>query len=94
MKTVNSVHVSDVDTCVTLVGPADPGDTVIYSEGGTEKTVTARESIPAWHKAAIKPVKKGGSVYKYGAVIGIALEDIEEGDYVHVHNIRSPGLGG
>lgn len=94
MKTVRAVHVSDVDTCVTLTGPADEGDTITYHEGGEEKAVKARGAVPVWHKVAVKTVKKGGRIYKYGAVIGIALEDIEAGDYVHVHNIRSPGIGG
>jgi len=91
MKKINAVHVSDADTCVTLTGAADIGDTVYYTESGEEKTVVVRGSIPIWHKIAIKPIKKDAYVYKYGAVIGIALEDIDAGDYVHVHNIRSPG---
>lgn len=92
MKTVNAVHVSDIDTCVTLTSAAEAGDIVRYTEGRAEKTVAVRESVPIWHKIAVKPIKKDACVYKYGAVIGIALEDIETGDYIHVHNMRSPGL--
>ena len=94
MKTIKAVHVSDIDTCVTLTDAAEAGDLVSFSENGIEKTVIATGSVPAWHKIAIKAVNKDGSVYKYGAVIGIALEDIAVGDYVHVHNMRSPGIGG
>ena len=94
MKTVKAVHVNDRDTCVTLTDAVNEGDTVSYLEGGAEKAVTARESIPKWHKMAVKPIKDGESIYKYGAVIGIALESIEIGEYVHIHNMRSPGIGG
>ena len=90
---INAVHVNDSDTCVTLTEEASAGDAVGYVENGIDKILSARQSIPAWHKMAIRPMKKGEKVYKYGAVIGLALEDIEPGDYVHVHNIRSPGIG-
>jgi len=83
-----------MDNCVTLTDFADAGDTVSFFEAGAEKTVVARESIPKWHKMAVKPIENGGRVYKYGAVIGVAFSHIEAGDYVHIHNIRSPGIGG
>lgn len=94
MEKVRAVHVSDSDTCVTLISPAKAGDAVCFTEGGRGVSVTANEDIPQWHKIAVKPVAKNGAVIKYGAVIGIALCDIAVGDYVHVHNMRSPGLGG
>ena len=94
MKTVKAVHVNSRDTCVTLTGFADEGDTVGYVENGVEKSITARESIPKWHKMAVVPVEKGLNIYKYGAAIGIALERIEAGDCVHIHNMRSLGDGG
>ena len=34
-------------------------------------------------------IKKGEYAYKYGQIIGLALEDIHPGDHVHVHNISS-----
>ena len=79
------------DNCVTLTGAADAGDAIRFLDGERERTITAGMSIPAWHKMAIKAVEKGGSVYKYGAVIGVAIEHIKTGDHVHTHNIHSPG---
>ena len=92
MKTINAVHVNDLDNCVTLTGPAEVGDTVVYLEGGTEKTVFVRDGAPAWHKIAVRSVEKGGNVYKYGSIIGVALLDIKAGEHVHTHNMRSHGL--
>ena len=94
MRTVNAIHVNSMDNCVTLAGVADVGDMVRFLDGGVEKTVAAGGHVPVWHKMAVRPVEKGRGVYKYGAVIGIALENIGIGDHVHVHNIRSPGSGG
>ena len=93
MKTINAVYMNSPDNCVTLTGNADAGDTVRFLDGERERTITAGERIPVWHKMAINPVEKGGSVYKYGAAIGIALERIEAGNHVHTHNVRSPGIG-
>ena len=94
MKTVNAIHLNDSDTCVTVTEPAEQGDIVLFIENCAEKTVAAREAVPMWHKVAVRPVKAGGSVYKYGSVIGVALNDIAPGEHVHVHNMRSPKAGG
>lgn len=51
--------------------------------------VTLREKVLTGHKFAFKPVKKGETVVKYGAPIGIATQDIAPGDYMHIHNIAS-----
>ena len=94
MKTINAVHVHRLDNCVTLTDFAEAGDTVRFFEDGVEKVVTARESIPKWHKMAVTSIEKGGSVFKYGAVIGFTLSFVEAGDCLHIHNIRSSGIGG
>lgn len=49
----------------------------------------AREDIPKYHKVCIAAAKKGDVLYKYGEAIGYAQCDIEEGDYVHTHNLDS-----
>ena len=94
MKIVNAIYLSNADNCVTLAETADAGDTVRFFDNGREVTVTVPGHIPIWHKMAVKPVEKGSGVCKYGAVIGLALEDIGVGHHIHVHNIRSPGAGG
>ena len=41
------------------------------------------------HKYAIKPIKLGENVVKYGMPIGHATADIAVGDHVHVHNVAT-----
>ena len=41
------------------------------------------------HKYAIRPIKKGENVIKYGNPIGHATEDIAVGDHVHTHNVAT-----
>lgn len=40
-------------------------------------------------KIARNQIKKGESIKKYGAIIGVASEDIGVGQLVHVHNTKS-----
>lgn len=41
------------------------------------------------HKYAIKYIKKGEAVIKYGFPIGIAKEDIKVEEHVHTHNLKT-----
>jgi altronate hydrolase len=43
--------------------------------------------IPAGHKVAIRSVRAGDPVYRYGNVIGFASTAIQAGEHVHVHNL-------
>ena len=45
--------------------------------------------IPAGHKYALRDIKKGETVIKYGQIIGRATADIKSGDWVHTHNVKS-----
>lgn len=51
--------------------------------------VTIQEDIPQGHKFALKDIKKGEKILKYGNPIGIAKEDIQAGSWVHIHNMRT-----
>ncbi|MGN1116099.1 MAG: UxaA family hydrolase [Candidatus Ornithomonoglobus sp.] len=41
------------------------------------------------HKVALRDIKAGDDIIKYGYPIGHALEDIKEGEHVHTHNIKT-----
>ena len=77
----------DDNVCVALK-PIAKG-TVVNVDG---EKITTIENIPQGHKFAIKPVKKGESVIKYGYRIGIAQADVEVGAWIHTHNLKT-GLG-
>ncbi len=70
-------------------------DTHLEHDGST--LTTAR--IPPGHKIALRAIRKGQPVTKYGQVIGFASTDIEPGDHVHVNNLtanafeRPPEIG-
>ena len=51
--------------------------------------LTARQDIPIGHKVALKDLKKGETVMKYGEDIGKMIADAKKGEHVHVHNLKT-----
>jgi altronate dehydratase small subunit len=75
-----------------------PGDNVAIAKSdipeGTTLTVMGqaiklRTKEEVGHKFAFKAVKKGETIVKYGAPIGIATADIAPGESMHIHNVTS-----
>jgi (2R)-sulfolactate sulfo-lyase subunit alpha len=57
----------------------------------TDKTVKlkAKADIPIGHKVALKALKKGDTVIKYGEDIGKMVADTDVGEHVHVQNLKT-----
>jgi (2R)-sulfolactate sulfo-lyase subunit alpha len=57
----------------------------------TDKTIKlkARANIPIGHKVALKALKKGDTVIKYGEDIGRMVTDTDVGEHVHVKNLKT-----
>ncbi len=41
------------------------------------------------HKYAVRDIKKGDNIIKYGFPIGIAKEDIQADEHIHTHNLKT-----
>ena len=52
-------------------------------------TVEAKSDIPIGHKLAIRPLKSGDTVIKYGVDIGKTIAPIAVGEHTHVQNLRT-----
>ncbi|MCZ8184622.1 UxaA family hydrolase [Rhabdaerophilum sp. SD176] len=52
-------------------------------------SVASRADIPIGHKVALKDIRKGDTIWKYGQDIGKAVADIAKGEHVHVHNVKT-----
>jgi altronate hydrolase len=52
-------------------------------------TLHLAQRVGLGHKLALRDIKKGEAVYKYGQIIGFAREDIPAGSHVHVHNVAA-----
>lgn len=54
-----------------------------------EETLILKEDIPQGHKFSLKKIEKGDPVLKYGQPIGEAVSEIEEGVWIHTHNMKT-----
>ncbi len=58
-------------------------------KGQLVEGVTLTEDIEKGHKFALKDIKSGEKVIKYGEVIGRATADIVPGEHIHSHNMAT-----
>jgi len=88
---VRAVVMNPKDNVATLLSDVEVGAVVVVTsaDGKVVKKVEAVRSIPLGHKIAITRIGRKELVLKYGEVIGEATEPIEEGEHVHVHNVKS-----
>jgi hypothetical protein len=81
----NVIILDETDNVATAITDIESGASL---DVGGRKVVTV-EPIPFGHKVALKPLRDGEVILKYGESIGLALGDIAEGACVHVHNVDS-----
>jgi len=88
---MTAIKIHPEDNVATLINDVEGKSevTVISSDGEIVQRVMATNSIQLAHKLAITKIEKDKDVIKYGEVIGRALQSIEEGAHVHVHNVGS-----
>ena len=61
----------------------------VITEDNSDFRLKAAQSAPIGHKVALKDMKNGDTIVKYGEDIGRAIADIKKGEHVHVHNIKT-----
>ena len=74
------------DNCATSLEDILKDEEIEIKEG---KNMKINHNIPLGHKFALNDIKSGELVKKYGQIIGIVIEDIKKGDWIHTHNIKS-----
>lgn len=79
------VKIHENDNVAVALRPLAKGETL---DAAGEKVILT-EDIPQGHKFALRQIKAGEEVIKYGFRIGYAKEDISEGSWVHVHNVKT-----
>ncbi len=52
-------------------------------------TAVAQSDVSIGHKIARRFIPQGAEVIKYGMSIGAATADVQPGEWVHLHNLRS-----
>jgi len=61
----------------------------VITETDTTLTLKAKDDIPIGHKVALKALKTGDTVIKYGEDIGRMVADAAVGAHVHVQNLKT-----
>ena len=82
------IKINPSDNVAVALQPLAKG-TVIELDNST---FTLTEDIMQGHKFALKSLKPGDSIIKYGNPVGHATAEISAGSWIHTHNLKT-GLG-
>jgi len=82
---VPALVISPRDNVATALQPLAAGETIVI--GGASIRVV--DETPRGHKIALRSIRQGEEVIKYGSTIGTATLDIQPGAHVHTHNVAS-----
>lgn len=83
MKTYMKIHGDD--NVLVLLKDFKSGEIIEIDD----RKIRIKQDIPKGHKVALKAITQNDSIVKYGLPIGYALQAIEAGDHVHVHNTKT-----
>ncbi len=61
----------------------------VVTHDNSDFHLKANADIPIGHKVALKDIKSGDTIWKYGQDIGKAIADIAKGAHVHTHNVKT-----
>ena len=80
-------QINGMDNVAVVLDSAGLHKGDIATIGG--KAIAIADEIAYGHKFALERIAEGESVIKYGNPIGTATTDIEPGEWVHTHNLRT-----
>lgn len=91
MATQCIVHDKADTVGVVVVEDVQPGTEITGWIMETDETITlkALDAVPLGHKIALKDLKSGETVLKYGHDVGRLVTDVGKGRHVHVHNMKT-----
>ncbi len=61
----------------------------VVTHDNSDFRLVARQAVPIGHKVALRGLKAGDTVIKYGQDIGRMVADAGQGEHVHVHNLKT-----
>lgn len=84
----NAFQINLEDNVATALTPLVPGPVELRGDA-VSPAIQATTDVPVGHKIALRDIKNGEDIVKYGVVIGRATTDIPAGSWVHLHVMRS-----
>jgi (2R)-sulfolactate sulfo-lyase subunit alpha len=61
----------------------------VVTEDNSSFQLASKHDVPVGHKVALKALKSGETVIKYGQDIGKMVRDAGAGEHVHIHNLKT-----
>ena len=61
----------------------------VVTADNSDFVLTAKQPIPIGHKVALRDLRSGDTVIKYGEDIGKVIAPIAQGEHVHTHNLKT-----
>jgi (2R)-sulfolactate sulfo-lyase subunit alpha len=91
MATHFIVHDKADTVGVVVTEDVQPGKDLTGWIMETDETISLKsfEAVPLGHKIALKDIKSGDTVLKYGHDVGRATAEIGKGRHVHIHNMKT-----
>jgi hypothetical protein len=84
----NVIRLSDQDNIGVAICDIAAGGPVELAD----VRLTANDPVPLGHKIALRPIRIGEKILKFGVPVGSATADIQAGSHVHMHNVKSDYL--
>lgn len=84
------IRIPESDDVAVAVRALDAGETVVVDG----ERIVVRQNIAPGHKLALRALRAGEAVRKYGAEIGVTTAAVHAGDWVHTHNLATQLDGG
>ncbi len=86
-----ALKVNDLDNVATVFSNEARGGAAIEvrDKKGESHILRLLDDIPYGHKAALRDIRPGEEIIKYGESLGEATQEIRAGAHVHVHNLDS-----
>jgi hypothetical protein len=88
---MHAILLSPLDNIVVLARRGEAGDAIMFGAAAGE-TLRLATALGLGHKVACRRIVAGEKILKYGVPIGSATRDIEPGEHVHLHNMKSDYL--
>ena len=87
-----AILLDEKDNVATAIADLKAGNMITVNRQNGAVEVSLTQDIPLGHKFALKDIRKGGDIVKYGEIIGRAKNRLHRGEHAHVHNVE--GLRG
>jgi len=84
-----AILIDKKDNVATALCQLKSGDSVQVGVEDYTVDVVVLQDIPFGHKFALRDIRPGEAVIKYGEAIGLATKQVQQGEHVHVHNVES-----